>query len=391
MPNWREMRAVIGEMLWAAVFLALVGALLACGLLGRRASGQEIMPKPAPTLASFFVRAPAKPPALAVPVPPDNKITRPKIVLGAMLYADGALAADGLTSCIKCHEPKFDWADNRSRSIGIDGQRGDRHAPTIRGAAFIPNQFWDGSARGLEGQCLQPLVNPKEMGNGSQQQVANRLSDMGRYRRAFQAAFGDDDVTVTRLAKAMATFERIILPGSAPIDRYLAGDKHAMSDEAIRGWDLFRGKARCTQCHPAPQFSDFAFHVTGWASNDDDFGRGDRTQQDADDRAFKTPSLRNVARTPPYMHDGSCRNLSTAIDHFNRGGNFAAGRNTGRRDLRDARLRKLGLTADEKADLRQFLVEGLTSDQQVNPYREPWLQAELKKYGFPLTKRMVGQ
>lgn len=386
-----RVREFLWETLWAVLFLLIVGALLALGLLGRGEShGQELLRDTA-TPVSFFVRAPARAPQLAVPVPPDNKITRPKIVLGAMLYADGALAADGRTSCIKCHEPKFDWADNRARSIGIDGQRGDRHAPTIRGAAFVPNQFWDGSARGLEGQCLQPLVNPKEMGNGSQQQVANRLSDYARYRSAFAAAFGTPEVTVTRLAKAMATFERLILPGSAPVDRYLAGDKHALSDAAIRGWELFNGKARCAQCHPAPYFSDFSFHVTGWASDDDDFGRGDRTQEDVDDRAFKTPSLRNVALTPPYMHDGSCRDLGTAIEHFNRGGNFAAGRNTGNRDLRDRRLRKLGLTADDKRDLRQFLLEGLTSDAPVNPYREPWLQAELKRYGFVITKRMVGE
>lgn len=348
----------------------------------------ELVPVAKPK--SFFLSRAPRPLTPPIPIPPDNPITFEKIVLGSMLFADRRLSRGNSVACIDCHRPDRAWADGRARSIGFNQQAGDRNSPTCSGASYFLLQFWDGSARSLEGQCLQPLVNPKEMANDSQQQVVDRLLDLPLYRKAFADAFPQDrpQSDVDKLAFAIATFERVIHPGLAPVDYALAGDRHAMSDEANRGLDIFQGKGKCTACHGGYMMSNGGFYAIGVDSTDADFGRGDRTNDNADDRKFKVPSLRNVALTAPYGHGGRQGSLESIVDIHLRGGNPAIARDRNQQgqpiDNRSRLLSSVRLSASERQDLLAFLREGTLCESVPNPYRDAKLKAELKRRGFRL-------
>jgi cytochrome c peroxidase len=291
----------------------------------------------------------------AMNVPDDNPITKEKIELGKLLYFDTRLSKDGTVSCATCHDPSKGFTDQAPVSTGIDGQKGGRSAPTVINTAFNFFQFWDGREPTLEAQALGPIANPIEMGFTVEEATAT-IAGIEGYKPFFEAAFGDSAVTSDRIAKAIATFERTVLSGNSPWDRYVyAREKDALSESAARGLELFEGKARCTQCHVGFNLTDGVFHNLGVGMDADkpDLGRYDVTKKESDKGAFKTPTLRDLKKTAPYMHDGSVKTLMEVVELYNRGGEP--------NEWLDPKMQKLDLSDQEKADLVAFM-ESLEGD-----------------------------
>src|SRR5687768_16635824 len=236
------------------------------------------------------------------PIPADNPMTAAKVELGKQLYFDKRLSIDNTVSCATCHDPEKGWSNADTFATGIKGQRGGRSAPTVLNAAYHPLQFWDGRAAQLEGQALGPIQNPIEMGH-TMDACVECLEAIPGYKKQFQEVFGAG-VTAEGIAKAIASFERTILSGDAPFDHYVAGDEKALSPAAARGKELFFNKARCTSCHSGPNFSDAGFHNIGVGMDKEkpDEGRMVISKLLGDRGSFKTPTLREIARTAPYMH-----------------------------------------------------------------------------------------
>jgi cytochrome c peroxidase len=288
-----------------------------------------------------------------VPVPADNPMTPEKVELGKQLYFDPRLSCDDTVSCASCHDPKKGWSNSAQFATGVRNQLGGRSAPTIINAAYSDLQFWDGRAHQLEGQALGPIQNPIEMDHKLEDCVV-KLNKVKGYRDQFQKVFGTD-VTSENIAKAIAAFERTVLSGNAPYDKFKAGDQNALSAAAQRGMKLFFGKGHCSACHSGPNFSDASFHNigVGMKASKPDLGRYEVTKVVGDKGAFKTPTLREVARHAPYMHDGSLKTLEDVVDHYDKGG-------VANPQL-DEEIFPLKLTAQEKADLVTFMKEGLSS------------------------------
>lgn len=280
--------------------------------------------------------------------PAENPYAPEKAELGRYLFFDKRLSADGTISCASCHDPKHAFADGKTSSTGIHGQVGSRNAPTIINRAYSKDQFWDGRAASLEEQVQGPLTNPIEMGN-TVTNCLNTLSGIPGYGRLFKLAFSSSDITIERVAKAIATFERTVLSGNSPFDRSRAGDKLALSESAKRGEKVFFKKAKCDQCHFGSNFTDGSFANVGIGTDkpEPDLGRYQILGRPMDWGSFKVPTLREVAITGPYMHDGSMRTLEEVVEHYDKGG-------TPNRNL-DRRYKRLNLTAQEKVDLVEFL------------------------------------
>lgn len=315
-------------------------AALLLGLASAASAGEVTLPVPSGVLPPM--------------IPDGNPVTSEKVALGQKLYFDPRLSKDDTVACATCHDPLHAFAEPRPVSLGVGGATGARNAPTVLNAAFLQEQFWDGRAATLEEQSKGPLVNPVEMAMPDHAAVERKVQGLPEYAPLFESAFGDGKVTIDRIAQAIASFERTLITLEAPIDRFIAGDTKAISPAAQRGWELFNGKARCNTCHghvgAFPLFTDELYHNLGVGS---DPGRFAITKEPKDTGAFKTPHLRNVAKTAPYMHDGSEATLALVIDFYNRGGN--ANPNL------DGGMRPLGLTDAEKADL-VALLETFTSD-----------------------------
>jgi cytochrome c peroxidase len=283
-----------------------------------------------------------------MPVPDHNPITAPKIALGRRLFFDTRLSADGRVSCATCHDPALAFAEHRRVSIGVFGRTGTRNAPALINRGYGSAFFWDGRAATLEEQVLGPIDNPVELGAGVDDAV-RRLARDPSYASGFQRSF-DRAPSRNDLARALATYIRSIRAGNAPVDRFLAGDRGALSPREQTGLRVFRGKGNCTACHFGPTFTDERFHNTGvaWMTGAlSDEGRAAVTGRVEDRGAFKTPTLRHVADTAPYMHDGSIATLEAVIELYDRGGHP--------NPYLDAELRPLRLTADEKSALLAFL------------------------------------
>jgi cytochrome c peroxidase len=279
-------------------------------------------------------------------VPADNPVTDGKVALGKVLFFDKRLSRDATISCASCHDPAKGWTDQSPVSTGIRGQKGARSAPTVLNAAYMKSQFWDGRAASLEEQAKGPIENPLEMGFTHGELVA-RLSAIQGYKPLFKAAWGDESVDIDRIAMSIASFERTVLTGNSAYDRWIAGDAKAMSPAAVYGYQLFNDKdrANCAACHSGPNFSDSGFHNTGIGA--DEPGRMAVTHDGKDKGAFKTPSLRNLKDTGPYMHDGSRKTLIEAIDLYDEGG-------IKNPDL-DPKIKPLKLTEIEESALAYFL------------------------------------
>ena len=293
--------------------------------------------------------------------PKENPYSPAKAELGRYLYFDKRLSADGTISCATCHEPKYAYTDGSAVSEGIRGQKGTRSAPTVINRAFSLAQFWDGRAATLEEQAKGPVANPIEMGN-TDEAAAAAIGRIQGYRPMFAKAFGTDEVTIDRIAMAIATFERTVLSGDAPYDRYKKGDKKAMSPEQIRGMSVFFDKAKCDRCHENSNFTLNAYANIGIGMDkpEPDVGRYVVTKDPRDWGVFKIPTLRDVEHTAPYMHDGSLKTLEEVVDYYNKGGQP-------NKNL-DPNIRKLNLTDAEKQDLVAFL-KALSGEgwQQIQP------------------------
>lgn len=285
-----------------------------------------------------------------VPVPPDNPLTEAKVELGRRLFFDAQLSRDSTVSCSSCHEPERSFSDGRTVARGIDDKEGTRNVPALINRAYGRSFFWDGRAHSLEEQALLPMVNPDEMGN-THEEILRRLGASGSYRRQFVGAFGADEITEERVAQAIASFVRTLVSGNSPFDRFEhLGDTAALSESARRGLALFRGRARCALCHTGGLFTDERFHNTGVTWRDGellDSGRFVITGKNLHRGAFKTPTLRDVAQTEPYMHDGSFATLEEVVDFYDRGGNI--------NPYQDPDIQPLDLTLQEKESLLAFL------------------------------------
>lgn len=281
-------------------------------------------------------------------VPAANPVTDEKVELGKALYFDTRLSRDNTVSCATCHDPKKGWTDQAAVSTGIKGQKGGVSSPSVLNSAYYSLQFWDGRADSLEAQAKGPIENPVEMGF-THQEAVERISKIKGYRKMFEKAFGDDEVTIDRIAMAIATFERTVLTGNAPYDRYQAGDKKAMNEAQIRGQQVFFVKGRCTECHSGFNFSDSDFHNigVGMAAAEPNLGRYAITKNEADKGAFKTPTLRNLKDTGPYMHDGSQKTLKEVVEFYNQGGH--------KNEWLSKKMLPLGLSDQEVDDLVAFL------------------------------------
>jgi cytochrome c peroxidase len=336
-------------------------------------------------------------------------MTPAKVSLGQALYFDKRLSADGTVSCASCHDPANAFTDHSAVAIGVSSKVGTRNAPTILNAMFSERLFWDGRVGSLEEQAKQPITNPFEMGMGGNDTVVARLTAIPEYRQRFQRAFRHEGITIDTIVKAIAIYERTQLSANSSFDRFISGDTNAITQAQRRGWVLFRGKAKCIECHSfstgSPFFTDFKFHNTGIAAKDITFehlsglakqmtdnesissrskpinltnnlpasvretqasapllahtqgfselGRYLVTKQLKDIGAFKTPTLRDIELTTPYMHNGSEKTLIDVVRFYNRGGNANANL--------DERMRLLHLSDEEINDLVEFM-RALTSD-----------------------------
>ena len=255
-------------------------------------------------------------------LPKDNPLTAARVELGRKLFFDPILSGDNTVACASCHHPDHGFASAEARPRGIRGQQLTRRAPSLLNRAYGATFFWDGRAATLEEQALRPIEDPAEMGS-SVAAALERLQKHKEYRAAFEAEFADG-VTGTNLARALASFERVLLRGDSPIDRFRRKGEHdALTPRQRHGLWLYESKAFCWRCHVGSNFTDESFHNTGvsWAKEPLDLGRHAITKNNADKGKFKTPSLRGVALTAPYMHDGSLKTLEDVVRFYSRGGN----------------------------------------------------------------------
>lgn len=281
-------------------------------------------------------------------VPLDNPITLEKVLLGERLFFDKRLSQDESVSCAVCHNPAHGYSNGKAVGEGVFGRKGRRNVPSIVNRLLGQTHFWDGRSDTLESQAIGPLLNPNEM-DINEALLIERLKADTVYQQLFQEAFNAAP-TLENVSQAIAAFERTLLSGATPFDRYeWNGEKEALSESAKRGIALFRGKARCSMCHIGTNFTDEKFHNlgAGEGAGRTDPGRASVTQDSADFGTFKTPTLRNVTLTAPYMHDGSLATLEEVIAFYNLGGRLNPNL--------DKEIKPLELTEREQADLLAFL------------------------------------
>ncbi len=261
---------------------------------------------------------------LYLPVPEDNPITVEKIELGRRLFFDRRLSRDGSVACSSCHDPERAFSDGRAIAVGVFGRKGRRNAPALINRGYGRLFFWDGRSVSLEEQVLKPIEDPKEM-------------DLPLTEAAVRVGLAPE-----KISRSLASFVRSILSGNSRFDRFVNGERAALSAKEQAGLLLFRGKANCVACHVGPNFADEELHNTGIAWHDGRFADAGAGQGN-----FKTPTLREVVRTGPYMHDGSFATLEEVIDYYDRGGNS--------NPYLDRELHPMHLSAEEKANLALFL------------------------------------
>lgn len=324
-----------------------------------------------------------------LPIPEDNPMTPEKVELGKRLFFDPRLSGDGSLACASCHLPDQGWTTNSPLSPAYPTHMERRNSQTLINVAYNKALIWDGRAGVLEKQALGPIQNPLHM-NQNLDLLIEKLKAVPAYEERFQQVFGTS-VTPEALGKALAAFERTLVTRNAPFDRYMTGEWQAMSEDKLRGMELFKGKARCILCHNGPNFTDSQFHNLGvppapllsdpvvqvairfdakrmnvpeYQSVREDLGRYLVTKEEKDKGAFKTPTLRNVMQREPYMHNGVFHSLEEIIDFYDAGGGAVAGKSP--------LIQPLGLTAQEKRDLLAFL-QALTGElPTVTPPEFPY-------------------
>jgi len=348
-------------------------------------------------LATWAIAAEAPLGLPPVPIPGDNPVTPEKVGLGEKLFNDTRFSSTGEVSCAKCHKKEMVFTDGLSVSEGINELTGTRNAPTVVNAVYFLSQFWDGREPTLEAQSGQPFLNPVEMGLKSHDPILQIVRTDPDYIELFQKAFGKpaEQITMEEVQKALASFERTLIAGDSPFDRYFyGGEKTAMSPAAIRGLEVFQGQGRCVSCHVIEQtqalFTDNRFHNIGVAAHrmptnldelgtavsevkemgtdiavlsnpkTESLGRFAVTHELSDLGAFKTSTLRNIELTAPYMHDGSLETLEKVVQFYNNGGGLEETDPVP--ELLDGGIRPLNLSEQQQADLVEFM-KSLTSPQ----------------------------
>jgi cytochrome c peroxidase len=331
------------------------GASIACLLLAGCDPGGNLQKAPPANSADRVVKIEVPIGLPPIPFPPGSPPTEATIELGRRLFYDRNLSLDGSVACSSCHNPRFGFTDNRPVAEGIGGRKGARNSPAIFNAAYGKTFQWDGGAATLEEQVVRHISNVNEMAH-SAKGLESKLEDNSIYRAMFERVYGPGPITMDHIAKAIAVFERIILSGNSLYDRFaFLGNRKALNQSAIRGLEIFTGRGSCANCHQigkeASLFTDGRFHNTGVAVNARgdivDLGRYNITKAEADRGAFKTPSLRGITQTRPYMHDGSVPSLAEVIEFYSAGGRP-------NRYLSKL-IRPLNFTAQDKLDLIAFL------------------------------------
>lgn len=303
-----------------------------------------------PTAPLQFFQAGVKglPDLYPIPAPANNPITQGKVELGFRLWFEPLLSANNKMSCATCHDFRKGFSNSQPNAVGVTGARGNRNVPTIYAAAYQHETFWDGRAASLEEQALGPIQNPVEM-NETLENVLRKLNNHPYYRAKFQEVF-QSPPNAEGMAKALASFERALVVKPTAYERYQAGDENALNGAQKRGMLLFmRRNTECFNCHRGPDFSDHNFNNigVGMDQSNPDLGRFNLTRDPLDHGAFKTPTLINISRSGPYMHNGSLKTLREVVDFYDRGG-------TPNANL-DPRIRPLNLSEENKNDLVAFL------------------------------------
>jgi cytochrome c peroxidase len=294
----------------------------------------------------------------APPIPADNALTAARADLGRRLFYDKQLSRTQEIACASCHLPAHAFADPRRFSVGVEGRLGGRNAPSIVNLVYNTSFFWDGGAHTLEQQVIGPIINPLEMDMQLGAVVA-RLARDPSYLRDFQQAYGTDPAPGS-LTKAIASFMRTIVSGDSPFDRYQRGDRSALDESQRRGMEIALGeRGECFHCHVGFNFTNNDFRNNSLYARYEDVGRAKVTESADDVGKFKVPSLRNVALTAPYMHDGSLATLEDVVEHYSKGGSM--------NENADPNIRPLDLTAREKADLVAFLRALTDESLATNP------------------------
>jgi cytochrome c peroxidase len=329
---------------WLVASLASASALALLGAMGgasERAGERE-------PLARY-----ARP--ASVPYPDGNEYTEARAELGRVLFFDPRLSGSNFISCASCHNPGFSWSDPLPRAIGHGMNELGRRTPSILNLAWGGLYFWDGRAESLEAQAMGPITAAGEMNQSADALVAELRAIPG-YAPLFAAAYPDQGISTDTISKALATFERGVVSGEAPFDRWVSGDESAVSEAAKRGFRVFEGKARCATCHSGWRFTDDSFYDIGMVG--DDRGRGALEDIEVLQYAFRTPGLRNTARRAPYGHNGSEKSLADVIELYDLGGRV-------KRPSLSPEIRPLHLTTREKSDLLAFLDTLTSTDAPV--------------------------
>jgi cytochrome c peroxidase len=289
-----------------------------------------------------------------IPFPANNTYSRARAELGKVLFFDPRLSSSGEISCASCHRPQYAWSDSAATSAGVPGTPLKRRSPTILNGAWADSLFWDGRAASLEEQALGPIQADAEM-NMPMEKALGTLKKIAAYAALFDKAYPGEGIVPETIGKAIATFERTVVSGTAPFDEWIMGDESAIGDSAKRGFDVFNTKALCAKCHSGWNFTDGSFHDLGF--NTEDRGRGRLLPQiEAAQFGFKTMTLRNIAQRAPYFHDGSVRTLEEVVNHYDKGP-------WQQRPSLAEELHKLELTDTEKRDLVEFM-KTLTGDDE---------------------------
>ena len=281
--------------------------------------------------------------------PRDNPWSQEKENLGRMLYFDPRLSGSNWISCATCHNPALGFSDGLPRAIGNGQQELGRNSPTVINSGYFEAQFWDGRVNSLEVQALGPIQAAREM-NQNMDALIKELNGITVYVQMFKIVFGSLGISPENIGKAIATFERSVVSKNSAFDKYWQGDKSAMSASAVNGMNLFFGKAKCSICHNGPAFTDSGFHNIGVRQHGplkEDLGRFNISKEDFDKGAFKTPGLRSITLSAPYMHNGSEATLEDVVEFYNSGGDL--------QENQSPLITPLGLKGKEKKDLVEFL------------------------------------
>jgi cytochrome c peroxidase len=333
------------------VKLSRIVAVIATGLTLSAVAWSKGVPAPGAADQVWRLGKPLAP-------PPGNETTPARVALGKALFFDPRLSGNGSVSCASCHNPGLGWSDGLAKGIGINGARLGRNSPTVVNTVHNTQFMWDGRARSLEDQALGPLRTQEEM-SADFPHMRLMLQSLDGYRAMFEAAYPGQPIDESAVARALAAFERTLVSDNSRFDRWLKGDRKALTAREYRGYQLFKTKANCAVCHSGPNFTDNGFHNIGLRLGDSaaaDIGRYKVKPVESMKGAFKTPTLRDVALTAPYFRDGSAATLREVVEHYNRGGDEPA---VGKRS---PEIRPLQLSAAEVDDLVAFM-QALTGRQ----------------------------